>query len=94
MSMQGMDLRMWLWLQVRITPLTTKRVEHNGIKVQLLGQIELASERGQYHDFVTLGESQCRSLNTTKSSGDSSSILTKYTYHKAAAAPVDLVKEI
>jgi vacuolar protein sorting-associated protein 26 len=47
-----------LWLQVRITPLTTKRVEHSGIKVQLLGQIELASERGQYHDFVSLGKSQ------------------------------------
>eukprot|EP00878_Enallax_costatus_P002454 GHUV01002633.1.p1 GENE.GHUV01002633.1~~GHUV01002633.1.p1 ORF type:complete len:335 (+),score=99.67 GHUV01002633.1:291-1295(+) len=40
--------------EVRITPLTTKRVEHNGIKVQLLGQIELASERGSPHDFVSL----------------------------------------
>ena len=27
-----------------------------GIKVQLLGQIELASERGQPHEFVSLGE--------------------------------------
>jgi hypothetical protein len=43
-------------LQVRITPLTTKRVEHSGIKVQLLGQIELASERGSPHEFVSLGE--------------------------------------
>eukprot|EP00882_Tetradesmus_deserticola_P010731 GHRQ01011333.1.p1 GENE.GHRQ01011333.1~~GHRQ01011333.1.p1 ORF type:complete len:107 (+),score=30.41 GHRQ01011333.1:507-827(+) len=42
--------------QVRITPLTTKRVEHTGIKVQLLGQIELASERGSPHDFVSLGK--------------------------------------
>lgn len=42
--------------QVRITPLTTKRVEHSGIKVQLIGQIELASERGSPHDFVSLGE--------------------------------------
>lgn len=41
--------------QVRITPLTTKRIEHSGIKVQLLGQIELASERGSPHDFVSLG---------------------------------------
>lgn len=41
--------------QVRITPLTTKRVEHSGIKVQLLGQIELASERATPHDFVSLG---------------------------------------
>ncbi|WIA10000.1 hypothetical protein OEZ85_010212 [Tetradesmus obliquus] len=40
--------------EVRITPLTTKRVEHTGIKVQLLGQIELASERGSPHDFVSL----------------------------------------
>ncbi|KAF6257338.1 vacuolar protein sorting-associated protein 26-domain-containing protein [Scenedesmus sp. NREL 46B-D3] len=40
--------------EVRITPLTTKRVEHSGIKVQLLGQIELASERGSPHDFVSL----------------------------------------
>lgn len=45
-----------LLLQVRITPLTTKRVEHSGIKVQLIGQIELASERGSPHDFVSLGE--------------------------------------
>lgn len=46
-------------LQVRITPLTTKRVEHSGIKVQLIGQIELASERGSPHDFVSLGEAVC-----------------------------------
>lgn len=42
-------------VQVRVTPLTTKRVEHSGIKVQLIGQIELASERGTPHDFVSLG---------------------------------------
>jgi hypothetical protein len=42
--------------QVRVVALTTKRVEHSGIRVQLLGQIELASERGHYHDFVSLGE--------------------------------------
>ena len=36
-------------------PLTAKKTEHQGIKVQLLGQIELASERGQPHDFVSLG---------------------------------------
>ncbi|KIY94433.1 hypothetical protein MNEG_13528 [Monoraphidium neglectum] len=40
--------------EVRVTPLTTKRVEHNGVRVQLIGQIELASERGTYHDFVAL----------------------------------------
>ncbi len=42
--------------QVRITPLTTKKFEHQGIRVQLIGQIELASERGSPHDFVSLGE--------------------------------------
>jgi vacuolar protein sorting-associated protein 26 len=40
---------------VRVTPLTTKRVEHAGVKAQLIGQIELASERGTYHDFISLG---------------------------------------
>lgn len=43
-------------LQIRVTPLTTKKFEHQGIRVQLIGQIELASERGQPHDFVSLGE--------------------------------------
>ena len=36
-----------------------KRLEHQGIKVQLIGQIELASERtavrSHTHDFVSLG---------------------------------------
>ncbi len=40
---------------LRLTPLTTKKLEHQGIKVQLLGQIELASERGTVHEFVSLG---------------------------------------
>lgn len=41
--------------EVKVTPMQLgKRVEHMGIKVQLLGQIELASERGQYHEFVSL----------------------------------------
>lgn len=41
--------------QIRVTPLTTgKRMEHQGIKVQLLGQIELSSERGTHHEFVSL----------------------------------------
>ena len=45
--------------QVRIVPLPGKRVEHQGIKVQLIGQIELAAERNAVrsnpHDFVSLG---------------------------------------
>ena len=40
--------------EVRLTPLTTKRAEHAGVKVQLVGRIELASERGAHHDFVSL----------------------------------------
>ena len=40
--------------------MTTKRIDHSGIKVQLLGQIELASERGQPHEFVSLGEERAR----------------------------------
>ena len=32
-----------------------KKLEHQGIKVQLLGQIELVSARGHFHDFVSLG---------------------------------------
>lgn len=61
-------------LQVRVTPLTTKKVEHQGIKVQLLGQIELASERGQPHEFLSLGKpggwvvgwwASCRAVEVT-----------------------------
>ncbi|KXZ45685.1 hypothetical protein GPECTOR_51g670 [Gonium pectorale] len=39
---------------IRVTPLTTKKFEHQGIRIQLIGQIELLSERGQPHDFVSL----------------------------------------
>ena len=46
--------------QLRIAPMPGKRMEHQGIKVQLIGQIELLAERGQLgkgqsHDFVSLG---------------------------------------
>eukprot|EP00199_Chlamydomonas_sp_CCMP681_P000650 CAMPEP_0119107076 /NCGR_PEP_ID=MMETSP1180-20130426/7935_1 /TAXON_ID=3052 ORGANISM="Chlamydomonas cf sp, Strain CCMP681" /NCGR_SAMPLE_ID=MMETSP1180 /ASSEMBLY_ACC=CAM_ASM_000741 /LENGTH=500 /DNA_ID=CAMNT_0007092509 /DNA_START=118 /DNA_END=1620 /DNA_ORIENTATION=- len=40
--------------EIRITPMTTKKLEHQGIKIQLLGQIELSSERGTAHEFVSL----------------------------------------
>lgn len=40
--------------EVKVTPVSARKLEHQGIKVQLIGQIELASERGQYHDFVSL----------------------------------------
>ena len=35
-----------------------QKVDHNGIKVQLLGQIELASERGHPSDFLALSAPQ------------------------------------
>lgn len=56
---QALDINgaLFLSLQVRVTPLTTKKFDHQGIKVQLLGVIELASERGVAHDFVSLGTS-------------------------------------
>lgn len=40
---------------MKVANVPGKKVEHQGIKVQLLGQIELASERGHPHDFVSLG---------------------------------------
>jgi hypothetical protein len=32
-----------------------KRVEHQGIKIELLGQIELFVDRGSFYDFISLG---------------------------------------
>ena len=55
-------------MQVRIVPLPGKRVEHQGIKVQLIGQIELAAERNAVrsnpHDFVSLGAQHIHGLPT------------------------------
>ena len=50
--------RRWLLdvpAQVKATPIPGKNADHQGIKVQLIGQIELASDRGHPHDFVSLG---------------------------------------
>ena len=44
------------WLQVKVTPIPGKRADHQGIRVQLLGEVELASERGYPHQFLSLGE--------------------------------------
>jgi hypothetical protein len=55
-------------LQIKVSNITGKRIEHNGIKVQLLGQIELASERGHFHDFVALGASSVKGWNSPISS--------------------------
>lgn len=38
-----------------MTPIPGRRTEHQGIRVQLLGEVELASERGHPHQFLSLG---------------------------------------
>ncbi|GFR42844.1 hypothetical protein Agub_g3802 [Astrephomene gubernaculifera] len=53
--------------EIRVTPLTTKKFEHQGIRVQLIGQIELLSERGQPHDFVSLSRELSPSGDLTTS---------------------------
>lgn len=53
-------------MQVKVANIPGKKVEHQGIKVQLLGQIELASERGHPHTFISLGAPQASSFFTTQ----------------------------
>ena len=43
-------------VQVKVANIPGKKLEHQGIKVQLIGSIELATERGHPHDFVSLGK--------------------------------------
>eukprot|EP00850_Spirogloea_muscicola_P024101 SM000442S16157 [mRNA] locus=s442:25410:28067:- [translate_table: standard] len=40
--------------EVRIEPLPGKKVEHLGVKIELLGQIELYFDRGNFYDFTSL----------------------------------------
>ncbi|OMO53352.1 Vacuolar protein sorting-associated protein 26 [Corchorus capsularis] len=40
--------------EVVIEPIHGKKVEHNGIKIELLGQIELYFDRGNFYDFTSL----------------------------------------
>jgi len=40
--------------QVRVVAPPGKRVEHQGIKIELLGQIELFVDRGSFYDFISL----------------------------------------
>jgi len=40
--------------QVHLTPVPGKKVEHLGVKIELLGQIELYFDRGNTYDFVSL----------------------------------------
>lgn len=56
-------------MQVKVANIPGKKVEHQGIKVQLLGQIELASERGHPHTFISLGTGR---LTSPKRVGNSS----------------------
>ena len=44
-------------LQIKVANTPGKKVEHQGIRVQLLGQIELKTERGSPQDFLALGDS-------------------------------------
>ena len=41
--------------QVTITPMAGKKVDHQGIKVELLGTIELFFDRGNTYDFSATG---------------------------------------
>jgi vacuolar protein sorting-associated protein 26 len=40
---------------VNITPTAGKKIEHQGIKVELLGTIELFFDRGNTYDFCAMG---------------------------------------
>jgi vacuolar protein sorting-associated protein 26 len=40
--------------KVSIEPVQGKKVEHNGVKVELLGQIEMYFDRGNFYDFTSL----------------------------------------
>ncbi|CAK8565238.1 unnamed protein product [Lathyrus sativus] len=40
--------------EVIVEPASWKKVEHNGVKIELLGQIELYIDRGNFYDFTSL----------------------------------------
>ncbi|GMN47088.1 hypothetical protein TIFTF001_016270 [Ficus carica] len=40
--------------EVNIEPIPGKNLEHNGVKIELLGQIELYFDRGNFYDFTSL----------------------------------------
>jgi len=40
--------------EVSIAPVPGKRIEHMGVKIELLGQIELYFDRGNFYDFTSL----------------------------------------
>ncbi|KAI4319952.1 hypothetical protein MLD38_033485 [Melastoma candidum] len=40
--------------KICVEPIQGKKVEHNGIKVELLGQIEMYFDKGNFYDFTSL----------------------------------------
>jgi vacuolar protein sorting-associated protein 26 len=44
-----------LSLQVKLTPTGTKKLEHHGVKVQLVGEIVMAADKSHPHEFLSLG---------------------------------------
>jgi hypothetical protein len=50
----NLDLVKKLKTKIRVTPPPGKRLEHAGIKVRLIGRVELPSDRGGKHEFVSL----------------------------------------
>ncbi|KAI7740704.1 hypothetical protein M8C21_023515 [Ambrosia artemisiifolia] len=40
--------------KISVEPVQGKKVEHNGIKIELLGQIEIYFDRGNFYDFTSL----------------------------------------
>ncbi|GFY83401.1 vacuolar protein sorting 26B [Actinidia rufa] len=40
--------------QISVEPVQGKKIEHNGIKIELLGQIEMYFDRGNFYDFTSL----------------------------------------
>lgn len=41
-------------MQVRVSPIPGKKVDHMGVTVQLIGRIEVSAERGNHYDFLSL----------------------------------------
>ena len=38
----------------------TGKIEHNGIKIEFIGQIELYYDRGNHHEFLSLAKELAR----------------------------------
>ena len=45
-----------------MTPIPGRRADHQGVRIQLLGEVELAVERGHPHQFLSLGALRCAAL--------------------------------